>query len=220
MTLTLSTAPEFENGPSFVTEGSFAGKIAGSSGALVILGDTLILSGANTFGGGTSVYGGLLWLQASSGAALYHNATSNATAGSLTLAGATLTENSESTTPQYFNGTTILPGSSLIEFASEAPTQSISLGPITRTAAGGTVLFTYTLASTSSPNTNGILGGWATVTFDDGDSYSWAVSGGAGSPITGLSQTPSAQSLTVASSFDGQLRPDRHDQHLCRRHDN
>lgn len=71
----------------------------------------------------------------------------------------------------------------------------INLGAITRNP-GGTLTIGDNAAATSTANTNGILGGWATL-----NGSTWAVANGAGSAITGLA-TYTTDSFVAGSHTD------------------
>lgn len=102
--------------------------------------------------------------------------------GDLDLGGATVFLRGNSTAETV--GTTYLnPGSSMI-VAFPSDTSMIDVGGIIRSA-GGTLHAAGAAVATSQANTNGILGGYATQgTRYQG--FTWAVSNGAGLPITGL----------------------------------
>ncbi len=148
----------------------------GGSGSLTKAGlGTLLLSGASTYGGNTTVAGGTLSL----------GTTGSVPTSGLTLSGGTLAITGSQT--QAFSGTTIAAGTSGIANAG-----TLNLGPITRNV-GGTIDFGSGsgLTTTTTANTNGILGGWATT----GGGASFATSAGDGSnpgaitPLTAYTET-------------------------------
>ncbi len=120
------------------------------------------------------------------------NIINNATnASSLALGGGTLAiqGNASTTNSQRFNGLTVNPGcSAIVLTAGTSNPLLLSLGSISRSA-GGTVDFTLPSGTqsatngitTTTPNTNGILGGYATVGGTD-----WACSTGTARQHHGL----------------------------------
>ena len=138
---------------------------------------------------------------------------------SLSLGGGTLSVNSGSVgVSQAFSGTTINPGAGGLVTGTGSQPSQIDLGPLTRSAAGGTVDFSSSSGSTFSTrtaNTGGaILGGWATfggtqfaVSAGDGTNAG-AISGlasGGGSFATGGNIDASGTS-NVASGPINSLR--------------
>ncbi len=154
---------------------AFAGVIKGN-GSLVQTGTGILtLAGSDSYTGGTTVAAGALKLdfsQAGAPAANILNNTSNAS--SLTLDGAALAiqGNPGASNSQQFHGLSINPGSSSIVLTAAGTSNRLllSLGTIGRSA-GGTVDFTLPGGTqsatngitTTTANTNGILGGYATV---------------------------------------------------------
>ncbi|QIF04252.1 autotransporter-associated beta strand repeat-containing protein [Roseimicrobium sp. ORNL1] len=111
------------------------------------------------------------------------------TTGALTLnggrirvisSGSTILENAASTT--LGAGASSIQSNSSYSNNGQGGLAGINLGAITRAAAnGGTLSIGSNSAATSTANTNGILGGWATF-----NGTTWAVANGATSAITGL----------------------------------
>ncbi|MEX2141337.1 MAG: autotransporter-associated beta strand repeat-containing protein [Pirellulales bacterium] len=136
----------------------------------------LILGGANTYTGPTAVRVGTLSLDFNPATAPASNIINSGSA--LTLGGATAGLGSQTfaalimqgaageTNSQTFNGTTIANGPTHIVVNSGANgTANLNLGALTHST-GGVVKFVLPAAgnvSTSTTNTNGIIGGWATV---------------------------------------------------------
>ena len=164
----------------FDTQGfsdSYGGVISGGSGtsglSVVSTGGTgfLSLNGAavSTFTGATTLLSGTLQLDFSNLA----TPTNLINSGSaLSLNGGTLTINDKSggtATLQTFNGTTIAPGATSVGVSvngSSNAGSTLALGGLTRSVAGGTVNFSLPSVgniTTSTGNSNSILGGWATV---------------------------------------------------------
>lgn len=134
---------------------------------------TWTLSGSNTFVGTYAVSGGTLILDYSTNAA-----TKLSSACPLVLDGGTLTLNGGTTT-EIVSSNILLAGQSRISRAYGNSTLRLNL---IRREAGSVVDFaTAGIADTDSANTNGILGGYATVAGAD-----WAVNstGGADGPIS------------------------------------
>ncbi|MBK8094980.1 MAG: autotransporter-associated beta strand repeat-containing protein [Verrucomicrobiaceae bacterium] len=128
-------------------------------------GGTVDLRGVNTFTGATTVTGSALALD-------------YATAGSRIDAASSLTLNRASlaisggSTGQTINGLTLGTGANQITFA--GTTANLNVGAITRSGFDSLLnVGTTARATTSTGNTNGILGGWAVVNKTD-----WAVGGG------------------------------------------
>ena len=175
---------------------TFTGALSGSGGLTKTGSGILVLSGSNTYSGGTTIAAGTLKLDFSQGGAPTANIINNASdSSSLTMAGGTLVIQGKLATSnsQAFNGLTVNAGASAIVLsASTSNPLLLSLGIIGRSA-GGTVDFTLPSGTqsasngitTSTPNTNGILGGYATVS----GGTAWAVSNGAASSITAYMPT-------------------------------
>jgi fibronectin-binding autotransporter adhesin len=155
---------------------------------------TLVLCGSNTYTGATTVAIGMLKLDFSQSGAPPANIINNQTdSSSLALGGGTLAilGNANTTNSQQFNGLAVNPGCSAIVLTSSGALNPLllSLGSISRSP-GGTVDFTLPGGmqsatngiTTSTPNFNGILGGFATVS-----GANWAASTGTAGYITAYS---------------------------------
>ncbi len=126
---------------------------------------TLTLGGLNSYTGVTVLNGGGLTFGANSGIA----------STTLQLGGGALTLAANQAGLDFSGGTTVNVGGSSIAASTIGGTGVLGLGGITRNA-GGTVSFTLPSTgsiTTTTANTNGILGGWATVGSSD-----WAVNNG------------------------------------------
>jgi autotransporter-associated beta strand protein len=173
---------------------SCSGVISGN-GSLIKLGaGALTLSASNTYSGRTTVSGGTLMLDFSAAgapAANILNKFSNVTLGGGTLL---LNGNASTTNSQTLTGTVVNPGASAIQLIANPTSNplSLALGGITR-AAGGVVDFTLPSGTqsaangitTTTANSSGILGGWATVSGSD-----WASNNGSGNVVPLASYTP------------------------------
>ena len=174
--------------------GTVSGNISVATGTLAVTktgAGTWALTGSNAYNGATTVNGGgTLDIGGSSSTGSITGSTL-ALGSSVTWFGGKLSYTRTGANTQAFASTALNAGASTIENLASSGT--ITLGAITR-AAGGVVSFTGPGSiTTSSPNSNGILGGYATF----GDS-TWAVANGAGSAITGLSSyTPSTSGTTA-----------------------
>jgi autotransporter-associated beta strand protein len=175
------------------------------SGAASLLGGALTLGGTNTYLGATSVSSGTLTLDFTQAGAPTTNIISSSSA--LTLGGSTLNVigNASTTNSQTFAGLALNLGASSITDSNNATSNSllIALGAITRNA-GGIVNFTLPSGTnsasngitTSNSNTNGILGGYATV------GQSWAtISGTNIIPLPSASYYTTTTGGTTASNY-------------------
>lgn len=147
------------------------GNIGGAGGIAKAGADILTLAGANTYTGGTRVDSGTLLLTGSL-----------SSSGALALAGGTFTYANPTSMAQTINGVTIFSGSSAISNSSAG---TLALGSITRHG-GGIVIFSTAGSpiTTSTTNTNDILGPWALV-GTGGDARFATNSGGAITGYTG-----------------------------------
>jgi fibronectin-binding autotransporter adhesin len=151
--------------------GGFSSNITGTGGLVQAGTGTVTLNSANTYTGATTVNAGTLNLDFT-GASPATNIISSSSAlilggGSLSLTGKASTTNS-----QQVSGLTVNPGVSAIALNANATANPLllNLGAITRNV-GGTVNFTQPTGTISASNgittttsdTNGILGGYATV---------------------------------------------------------
>lgn len=152
---------------------------------------TLALSGVNTYSGATNVNGGTLELDYSTqdNSKILDSAVLALGGGTLQLSGGTHTE--------VVASTTLNVGASSVTRASG--TGVLRMNAITRNV-GATVDFgAASIADTDTSDTNGILGGWATVNGTD-----WATSApsAADTPITALaSYTTTTSAGNTASNY-------------------
>lgn len=166
------------------------------------------LAGANTFGGATNINGGVLSLDYGT-----NNGSKLSATQPLNMGGGSLLVNGSATAPttQAVNGLNLIAGSAGIAVDNNGgQTASLALGAITRNP-GATVDFDPPAAgaiTTSTGNTNGILGGYATV---DG-ATNWAtVSGGSIAAVAGyipLSPTTTVTDnarVTTGQTYSGAL---------------
>jgi fibronectin-binding autotransporter adhesin len=174
------------------TNGSFtySGNITPSLALTKLGANTLTLTGSNSYTGQTTVAGGVLNLDFSQPGAPTANIINNAADSSaLALSGATLAiqGNPDAANSQRFNGLAVNPGNSAIVLtAATANSLVLNLGSISRSP-GGMVDFTLPSGAqsasngitTTTPNTAGILGGYATVSGTN-----WAASSGTSGNIT------------------------------------
>jgi autotransporter-associated beta strand protein len=154
---------------------TFSTLLSGPGGLNKCGAGVLTLTVGNTYTGGTRISAGTLNLDFVSAGAPTANIINNATnTSNLTLAGGVLAIQGRvgTTNSQQFNGLVVNPGCSAIVLTPGTSNPLlISLGSITRNAVGGTVDFTLPTGTTSgangitttTPNTNGIIGGYATV---------------------------------------------------------
>ncbi len=167
--------------------------ISGSSGLTKTGAGLLTLSGANGYSGATTVNNGTLSLSGSLGSFLagsYQGGALQVGGGAFSYAGSS---------NQSFTGLSVAAGASVVVNASNLPTPTLALNGLTRNT-GGTVDFstangaaTFVVTTTTS-NTNGILGGWAT----QGNETTWAVAGTNGQ-ATGISGLASAGYFTTTT---------------------
>ena len=205
---------------------TYSGALSGSGGLAKTGSGTLVLCGSNIYTGGTTIAAGTLMLDFSRTGAPMANIINNASnASSLALDGGTLAVqgNPGAANSQQFNGLAVNPGCSAIVLTTSGAANSLllSLGNISRSA-GGTVDFTLPSGTqtvsngitTTTPNTNGILGGYATVagtnwaTWNGTDivAYSAYTTSNLGTLASGgtLNVSPSGpqSAITTADSFN------------------
>jgi fibronectin-binding autotransporter adhesin len=139
---------------------TFSGVIANGSGTSVsLLKDgttTWALAGANTFTGGTTLAAGTLVLDYAT-----QDNSKLADAGVLTLGSAAVTLELAGGSHTEVVASTTLAGPATI--ARPSGSSVIQLGVVTAAGSGSLSLSEAGIATTSTLNTNGILGGWATV---------------------------------------------------------
>ena len=201
-TLNIGTAGAGTLGLSLATAGNLdiagtatiGSAISGSSGLTKTGAGLLTLSGADIYTGTTRVNNGTLSLSGSLDAG---------SAGTLQVGGGAFSYAGSAN--QSFTGLTAAAGASVVVNASNLPTPLLNLGTLTRNT-GGTVDFstadgaTNFVVTTTTTNTNGILGGWAT----QGNATTWAVGGttGLATAITGLAST-SYYTTTIGGTTAG-----------------
>ncbi len=209
----------------------------GGTGSLVKTGgdmsgtNALDLGGANAYTGSTTVNQGILKLDFTQSGAPTSNILYNGVSpGRLILGGAPtklanttygggellVQPNASSNNSQTFSGLTLNQGNNEINFgAANGGNMLLTLGAITHNL-GGNVNFTLASATptasmafkTSTGNTNGILGGWATVNV--GGVLNWAANDGSGnivpySAYTATSGTSTAPTITSNAANNVQI---------------
>ena len=189
---------------------SFSGQVGNGTGttSLTMAGTgTQVLSGSNTFTGIVTLSSGILDLNfGASGAPASNILFNGVTPGTLTMGGGTLLLNGSTGTAnsQTVAKITLTAGASTVDLTAGASEPLLfSFGTISTRAAGGTVNFILPANSqsatngilTTMANTNGIIGGYATVGGAD-----WAVSGAA-SASSAYTAAASGGAFTFAGSL-------------------
>ena len=162
---------------------------------------TLVLGGANTYTGATTVNGGTLKLDYTT-----NNTTKLADASALTLVGSTLDLSGGSHT-EIVGSTTVATGVSTVSRSSG--TSVLRLNALTRDAGGAVNFTTGDIASTSTANdASGILGLWATVGGTDWATNSGTTEGGGNNFITAYNGYTdiAATGATVAGAATSNVR--------------
>jgi autotransporter-associated beta strand protein len=203
-------APSLTVNNSTATATTFSGVINNTGGSLSLIKagtNSLTLNGtaANGYTGSTIINGGSL-IEDFANATSANNLINSSSV--LVLGGGTLQVKQQSaiTTSQTFASTTINPGASkVIGTQVTSGALNIALGAITQSP-GGTVDFTNTstgFITTTAPNVNGILGGWATTGENVASTTTggWVCTNGSGQivPYTGYT-TVSGTTLSAASA--------------------
>jgi fibronectin-binding autotransporter adhesin len=193
------------------SDAAIASVIDGASGLTKTGAGVLTLSGPNIYTGTTTVNGGTLKLDFSApGAPAANIINYSALSSDLTLGGGALTicgSASGSSNTQRFNGLTLAAGASTIQLNKNGNSNLpvLSLGAITATAAGGTLLLDLSLGGTITTTTaksNGIYGGGRMVYYD-GTNYNWVTTASSSSPYTLSAATTTTTLPTSGSSSAG-----------------
>ncbi|MCX6896449.1 MAG: autotransporter-associated beta strand repeat-containing protein, partial [Verrucomicrobia bacterium] len=156
--------------------GTVASSLTGSAGLTKTGAGTVVLAGANSFTGVTTVSNGMLTLDYSS-----QDNSKLADASTLTLAGGTLNLNGGTHT-EIVSGTTLSPTASRVTRTVGAAT--LQMGTIAQSSGGTLDIGASGIATANNANNaNGILGGWTTVAGTD-----WAATAvsAANTPVTAL----------------------------------
>ncbi|MFJ7311483.1 autotransporter-associated beta strand repeat-containing protein [Pseudomonas sp. NPDC098747] len=151
---------------------SYAGIISGTGGLIKQGASTLVLTGANTYTGATTVNGGALGLNFASAGAPISNIVSSAS--TLNMGGGALNVNGGggTGTTQTFNGLNVTGGNNTFNATSGAGgSATVNFGAITHN--GGLINFGLPVSGNLT-TTNASLGGWATV---NGTDYAKVVAG-------------------------------------------
>lgn len=149
--------------------GGITSNNSATNGLVVDALNTITLSGANSYGGATTLTSGNLVLDFSNPNSPATGVINATTPTALVLGGGTLTLNGGAgAVSQSFTGTTLAGGSAYVNFTNAANGETLNLGTITRAAKTGTLDVTLasggvvTVGSTVN-NPDGIVGGWATI---------------------------------------------------------
>ena len=195
------------------SDATIASVIDGTSGLTKTGAGILTLSGPNIYAGTTTVTGGTLLLDfGASGAPAANIINYSTNSSGLTLGGSVLTPGvltirssaSGSSNTQRFNGLTLAAGASTIQLNANGNSNlpALSLGAITATTAGGTLLLDLSLGGTITTTTakpaTGIYGGGRMVYYD-GNAYNWVTTASTSSPYT-LSAATTTTNLPASGS--------------------
>lgn len=184
------------------TESGVLSGPAGASLTAIGFNNTLTLSGANTYTGTTTINGSTLNLGGGTASGSINGTVGTALVLGGNGFGGTLAYTRTGTVTQGFTGTTINSGQNSI--ITSTASQTLNLGTITDNTGGTLDINPFAgsnITTTTSSNTNGILGGFATY----GGRTTWAVAPASpGGAITGLangSYTESGTAGTVAANY-------------------
>jgi autotransporter-associated beta strand protein len=221
------------NSGATLTYGGVMANSGGGSGGLIKSGfGGLTIFGANTYTGPTVIQNGTLTLEFTQAGAPANNIIAPASA--LTLGGAnaglgaasfdalTMNGRNGGASSQTFNGTTVVVGPAVVRANSGASgTAQLALGALNNISGGIVTLVTPTATggagsiTTTTPNLNGILGGWATVgnggVFNNismGTEWASVDAGGNIVPYTGYQVYQTAQILHNVASAPSNVRID------------
>ena len=190
---------------------TFSGLLSGAGGLAKIGAGSLTLSGSNTYGGGTTVAGGTLLVGFNVAGAPAGNII--ASTSPLALGGGMLSIQSSAggtANTQQFAGLTLQAGASSIWLNNNGNTSppTLALGPITATAAGGTLLVTDTAVSGAAAGTittttakpaTGIYGN-GRIVYDDASGYNWPTTNSGTSPYSLSGATAAALNVPLPAS--------------------
>ena len=203
------------------SSGTIGSVLAGTAGLFPSGTGTLTLNGSavNTLTGGVTINSAGLSLDFSNLAGATNlidssNSLTMASNGTLSVKG-----NASSVTSQTVSGLTLNSGANVVKVASNGQATTLALNNITETAGvGASVRFTLPTSgtiSTTTPDTNGIIGGWAFTDSGGATGYGFAHSGTTGAnPISAAATTatisPTANwtgtAVTVSSTVNSVLR--------------
>lgn len=182
-------------GPATLTISSALGNNVSATSLTKIGTNTVVLGGANTYTGNTVVNAGTLSLTGSLDST-----------GSLVLGGGTFSYDKTGTNTQGVTGLTVNRGGSTVN--NTVAGNTLNLGAIARNPGGAVNFGTTTGAiTTTTGNTNGIIGPWATIGTGTGTRYAvGSADGTTSTTITGLTGTTATTgtlaNLTSTGNFD------------------